>query len=87
MVSYLIFKIIIIGILIIGIFYSFASDVIDYFVPLFSTGPLAAYRTSDTIWGFDVVMTLFKFVLIPVLVGLIYFTIQMAQKPEKPWGR
>lgn len=85
MVSYLIFRIIILGVLVLGIVYSFASDVVDFFIPIYSNSPLAQYNIPELQWGYDVVITIFKFVLVPALIGLIYLTIQMAQKPEQPW--
>lgn len=85
MVAYLIFTVIFIGIIILGIVYSFASDLVDFFIPLFSTSPLSIYNTPETTWGFDVVVFIFKYVLIIALIGLMYHTYQMAQKPHEPW--
>lgn len=85
MAAYLIFKIIIVGIVILGVFYSFASDTVDQFTPLFSSGPLSGYVTPEMQWGHDVILFALKYVLIPALIGLMYFTYQMGQKPEQPW--
>lgn len=85
MVSFLIFKVIIVGIIILGVFYSFASDYVDWFIPSYSTGPLSGYNTVESDWGFDVLIFLFKWVLIPSLSGLMFYTYIMAQKPERPW--
>ena len=85
MVAYLIFAVIFIGIIILGIFYSFASDLVDFFIPLFSNSPLSIYNTPETTWGFDVVLFTFKYVLVPALLALMYYTYQMAQKPHEPW--
>jgi hypothetical protein len=84
-VAYLIFRVIILGIIILGIFYSFASDLIDFFIPIYSASPLHGYNTPDTDWGFDTLIFMLKYILVPAFFGLMFYTYIMAQKPEQPW--
>ena len=81
MAGYLIFAVVIIGIIVIGLGYAFLSDAVDIFIPQYRSGLLSGYNDELTNWGFDVLMTIFKFILIPALFVIAYFAWNMAQKP------
>lgn len=83
MSNYLLIGIIFIGIIVIGIFYSFASDTVSFFDTAFSTSPLSSYTDEQTEEGGDILEMVLDYILIPVLVCFILFTFGMIQKPEQ----
>ena len=87
MVSYLL---IVLGISIIvsGITYNITSDLVDSFVSALSitfSHDSKFTMDQDSIDTGNLLMTLFKYCLIPILFVLGYFAWTMAQKPVRPW--
>lgn len=85
MVSYII--IVILGLLTFfeGLIYAFFSDFADMFAPIFFSGALSSYNTDESIYGYNILMTLFKYCLMVFLLYIGLFVWTMSQKPEKHW--
>ena len=73
-----------ISLIAIGIYYSFLSDGVDLVT---STPILPSYTSAETTQTFDMLMFVFKFILVATLIGIIYFVFVMSQKPEQGWPR
>lgn len=86
-VSYLLLVGVGLTIVVVGIVYSIVSDFVDVMINATSyTGtPLANMMDTDTVYGAGLLLTLFKYILMPVLLVLIYWAIVMSQKPEREW--
>lgn len=64
------------------------SDLTDYILSSINSyqgTPLAGQLDQSSIETGDLLLTLFKFILIPALILVIYWSFVMAQKPNRPW--
>ena len=86
-VAYLIFYILA-SMFVFGLVYAIISDIRDAStVAIYSNmasmgGDL---NDSDSLWGFDFVNLLLSFSITFFVIGLLWQSLQMAQKPETPW--
>ena len=85
MVAYIIIVIFTVLLFFEGLVYAFFSDLADWFVPIFFNGALSSYNTDESILGFNILMTLFKYSIMAFLIFIALFVWQMSQKPEKHW--
>jgi len=71
-----------------GITYNITSDIVDTALSsislAFSNMPDAT-MDADTIEGGNMVLMVFKFSLMPILIIIAYFCINMSTKPLRPW--
>jgi len=87
MVAYLI---IIFGLIVIvsGITYNITSDMVDQFLTMLNIGYSQDSRFSldaDNVYGGNLLLTLFKFILIPILFVIIFWVWNLAQKPNRSY--
>ncbi len=71
-----------------GITYNVTSDIVDTSLSSISLGYSHmpdATMDADTIEGGNMVLMAFKYSLMPILVIMCYFLINMAQKPLRNW--
>jgi uncharacterized protein (UPF0333 family) len=72
----------------VGIAYSFISDFVDVILSSinnYSGTPLANQMDVDSISTGNLLLALFKLILIPALLVIIYFAFTMSQKQQKSW--
>jgi len=85
MVAYII---ILFGLIIIvsGLTYSVSSDFVDTILISLNSGYSQDSRFSldaDSVYGGNLLLTLFKFILMPILFVIMYWVFQYAQKPNR----
>lgn len=84
-VAYLLFYILLF-IFIFGIVYALLSDVRDFFPPIFtSLSSQTEYNDTDYLWGFDVLNFLLSFSVVFAIIGLVWYSYELSQKPLRPW--
>jgi hypothetical protein len=75
-------------IIISGICYNVTSDIVDTALSSISLGYSNmpdATMDADTIEGGNMVLMTFKFCLMPILIIITYFCVNMSTKPLRPW--
>lgn len=75
-------------IIVTGIAFSFISDFVDFMlsgINGYAGTPLANQMDADSIQGGDMLIVLFKMILVPSFFVIMYFAFVMAQKPVKSW--
>jgi len=86
-VAYLIFYIIA-SILVFGGVWAILSDIKDASTtPIYNTiSPMGTeFNDADTQWGMDLINLLYILAIILFIISLIWYSVQMSQKPEQPW--
>lgn len=86
-VSYLIFYIVA-GILVFGLTYAILNDVKDLVaIPIWDAlSPMGGdLNDSDSQWGFDFLNLLISISITFFVIAMMWFSKQMAQKPEQAW--
>ncbi len=71
-----------------GITYNVTSDIVDTSLSALSTGfsnMPDATMDADTIEGGNMVLMAFKFCLMPILIVVAYFCVNMSTKPLRNW--
>ncbi len=87
-VSYLLIVGLGLTIIISGICYNVTSDIVDTSLSALSTGfsnMPDATMDADTIEGGNMVLMAFKYSLMPILIVVAYFCVNMSTKPVRPW--
>lgn len=77
----------ILSMFVMGVSYLILQDIKDMIVPLYATlSPMAGYlNDSDSQGGLDFLLFLFAFFIAFFVIGLIYWMVQISQKPESPF--
>jgi hypothetical protein len=87
-VSYLVLVGVILTIIVSGIAYNFTSDFVDMMLNSingYAGTPLENQMDASSIEGGNFLLMLFKMILMPTLLVIMYFAWVMAQKPVKQW--
>ena len=74
-------------IIITGMSYSLISDFVDTMIVATSYAgtPLANQMDADSVEGGNMLLVVFKMILMPILLCIMYFALVMSQKPERSW--
>lgn len=84
MVSYLLLVVLGIGMIVIGMAQGITQDIIDIFIPLYST-ILPGQTDIVANDGFNTILSAFNSILIIIGLGMLFFVFVMSQKPVNRW--